>query len=393
MEFKILDNLNEDIIAIRTEAFLVQRNVPKEVELDGRDGEMKHFCLYDGEKLVAYLRAECKGEILHIGRVAVSTELRKMGYGRQLLDYLCDYAKTQEYKGVELGAVHTAQGFYEKMGFVAEGDYYEETGVPHIYMKKVLKKSFCEKVKANFNSILALITAVLFVAGRFVSGTGYVYRPDSYTLFLSVLCILTICATVLSVRFRKKANRLSRVVGWLMPVFAFLGCWIFKAIDIRVDILSNSLKVLVIIFSAFIVSSLLICILHIPNKAIRIVMAVLSVLFVIIFMFFATLAWLIDDFGKNTVIDTVNSPGDMYSAYAISSDQGALGGDTIVVLKDNSKDIKLLSGTLTTPISFIWSGGWMEHPDMEWLDDNVLRIDEKEYYLKNEQGRLEVEIQ
>lgn len=138
MEFRILDNLNDDIVAIRTEAFIVQRGVPKEVELDGRDGEMKHFCLYDGEKLVAYLRAECKGKFLHIGRVAVSTELRKMGYGRKLLDYLCDYAKTQGYKAVELGAVHTAQGFYEKMGFVAEGDYYEETGVPHIYMKKEL---------------------------------------------------------------------------------------------------------------------------------------------------------------------------------------------------------------------------------------------------------------
>lgn len=136
MEFKILDNLNEDIIAIRTEAFIVGRNVPKEVEFDGRDGEMKHFCLYDGDKLVAYLRAERKGNMLHIGRVAVSAELRKMGYGRQLLDFLCDCAKDKGYKAVELSAVNTAQGFYEKMGFVAEGDYYEETGVPHIYMKK-----------------------------------------------------------------------------------------------------------------------------------------------------------------------------------------------------------------------------------------------------------------
>ncbi len=138
MEFKILNDINDEIIALRTEAFVVQRNVPKDVELDGKDPELLHFCLYDKDRLMAYLRTEEKGKILHIGRVAVATELRKKGYGRKLLDYLCEYAKENGFEIVELSAVKTARGFYEKAGFLAEGDYYMETGVPHIYMKKVL---------------------------------------------------------------------------------------------------------------------------------------------------------------------------------------------------------------------------------------------------------------
>lgn len=138
MEFKILNDINDEIIAMRTEAFIKQRGVAENEEFDGRDSELLHFCLYDDGKLVASLRAEELEGFIHIGRVAVLTELRKSGYGRKLIDYLLQYAKDKEFEFVELSAVKTAQGFYEKAGFSAEGDYYLETGVPHIYMKKKL---------------------------------------------------------------------------------------------------------------------------------------------------------------------------------------------------------------------------------------------------------------
>ncbi len=136
MEFKILNDLNNDIINIRKEAFIIGRGVPKETELDGRDGELTHFCLYDGDTLLAYLRAEQTENYLHIGRVAVKKDKRKNGLGRKLMEHLFDYAKSKQFNFIELSAVDTAVGFYEKMGFVSEGNFYLETGVPHIYMKK-----------------------------------------------------------------------------------------------------------------------------------------------------------------------------------------------------------------------------------------------------------------
>ena len=139
MEFKILTDINDEIKKLRTEAFINDRGVKEEEEFDGKDSSLLHFCIYDEEKLLACLRAEKKEDFIHIGRVVVSKESRKNGYGRKLLEYLLSYAKDNGFKFVELSAVKTAQGFYEKVGFSAEGDYYLETGVEHIYMKKVIR--------------------------------------------------------------------------------------------------------------------------------------------------------------------------------------------------------------------------------------------------------------
>ena len=47
----------------------------------------------------------------------INPELRKNGYGRILMEKLCEYAKEKGYSGVELSAVETAVGFYKKQGF------------------------------------------------------------------------------------------------------------------------------------------------------------------------------------------------------------------------------------------------------------------------------------
>lgn len=136
MEFKILDDTNEEIKKLRYNTFVVERNVPEELEFDGKDSEFLHFTLWDGEKIIACLRANKNGDLLHIGRFAVAKEQRKKGYGSALIEKLTEYAKEKGYNGIELSAVETAVEFYEKQGFLKIGKYYLETGVPHIYMKK-----------------------------------------------------------------------------------------------------------------------------------------------------------------------------------------------------------------------------------------------------------------
>ena len=136
MEFKLLYDTNDGIKKLRYDAFVLDRGVPEYLEIDGKDSEFLHFTLWEDDEVVACLRANENGKFLHMGRFAVKKELRKNGYGRVLMEKLCEYAKEKGYFGVELSAVETAVGFYEKQGFTAIGDYYLETGVPHIYMKK-----------------------------------------------------------------------------------------------------------------------------------------------------------------------------------------------------------------------------------------------------------------
>lgn len=140
MEFKILTDTNDEIKKLRYNTFVVERNVPEELEFDGKDNEFLHFTLWDGENIVACLRANENDDFLHMGRFAVVKEKRKHGYGKILMEKLTEYAREQGYKGIELSAVETAVGFYEKQGFLTVGDYYLETGVPHIYMKKEFTK-------------------------------------------------------------------------------------------------------------------------------------------------------------------------------------------------------------------------------------------------------------
>lgn len=140
MEFKLLYDTNDGIKKLRYDTFVVERGVPEDIEFDGKDGEFLHFTLWENDEVVACLRANENGKLLHMGRFAVKKELRKNGYGRILMQELLKYAKENGFLGVELSAVKTAVGFYEKQGFETEGDYYLETGVPHIYMKKEFTK-------------------------------------------------------------------------------------------------------------------------------------------------------------------------------------------------------------------------------------------------------------
>lgn len=136
MEFKILTDTNEEIKKLRYNTFVLERNVPEELEFDGKDNQFLHFTLWDKERIIACLRANENGDLLHMGRFAVLKEQRKKGYGKILMEKLIEYAKEKGYSGIELSAVETAVGFYEKQGFITVGDYYLETGVPHIYMKQ-----------------------------------------------------------------------------------------------------------------------------------------------------------------------------------------------------------------------------------------------------------------
>ena len=138
MEFKLLTDTHEEITRLRYNTFVLDRGVPEEIEFDGKENEFLHFTLWDGEKVLACLRANENGDLLHMGRFAVRKEERKKGYGKILIEKLEEYAKEKGYRGIELSAVETAVGFYEKQGFVKIGDFYLETGVPHIYMKKEL---------------------------------------------------------------------------------------------------------------------------------------------------------------------------------------------------------------------------------------------------------------
>ena len=71
--------------------------------------------------------------------MAVSRALRGADLGKDVLLALVAASRARGDTEVSLHAQCSAEGFYLKNGFVARGDVFEEAGIRHIDMVRVLK--------------------------------------------------------------------------------------------------------------------------------------------------------------------------------------------------------------------------------------------------------------
>lgn len=76
--------------------------------------------------------------IVQLRQMAVDNTIQKAGYGRELMGYAEQIAKESNYRTMYLHARKTAIGFYQKLGYEIQGDYFLEIGIPHIEMIKNL---------------------------------------------------------------------------------------------------------------------------------------------------------------------------------------------------------------------------------------------------------------
>src|SRR4051812_3960176 len=123
--------------AIRHEVFVVEQEVPVELEWDGLDGECRHALAEDS----AGNAIGC-GRLLpdgHIGRMAVQAQWRGKGVGSALLRHLILLARGVGHERAVLNAQVHAMPFYARYGFTACGDTFDEAGIPHQAMALPLR--------------------------------------------------------------------------------------------------------------------------------------------------------------------------------------------------------------------------------------------------------------
>ncbi len=127
------DRLREDAQALRTEVFVIEQNVPIELEWDEDDSVSLHAVAYD-----AHGQPVGTGRLLpdgHIGRMAVVQSLRGRGIGRQVLLALIAEARDHGHQELLLHAQTHAIAFYQREGFVCEGEEFIEADMPHRRMR------------------------------------------------------------------------------------------------------------------------------------------------------------------------------------------------------------------------------------------------------------------
>jgi len=133
-----------EITRSRCEVFIQEQKIICEEELDGLDDKCIHVFLEENERVVAYCRIVPKGinyENISIGRVLVLNEFRKKGIAQEMLKETVEYIKSnfQENK-IVLSSQLYAKSLYESVGFIVTSDIYEEAGIPHVKMHKLLIK-------------------------------------------------------------------------------------------------------------------------------------------------------------------------------------------------------------------------------------------------------------
>ncbi|MEO6799238.1 MAG: GNAT family N-acetyltransferase [Rhodanobacter sp.] len=121
------------LLDLRHKVFIEEQHVPEQRERDGLDGDCWHVLARDaaGQPIgCGRLTPAHK-----IGRMAVLPDWRGQGVGVALLRELISRARTQGWPEVALDAQVSAIGFYERAGFVAHGEEFEDAGMAHRSMR------------------------------------------------------------------------------------------------------------------------------------------------------------------------------------------------------------------------------------------------------------------
>ena len=140
IEIVTYDMLHADAIMIRKIVFEDEQGFEEEFDEIDENDIAKHMVFYKDGEPIGTCRYYMQDGEYRIGRIAVVKEYRGKGLGEFIVRVAED--KVFEIGGREsvLSAQVRAKGFYEKIGYVEEGEIYMEEMCPHIKMRKKLTK-------------------------------------------------------------------------------------------------------------------------------------------------------------------------------------------------------------------------------------------------------------
>ena len=215
---------------------------------------------------------------------------------------------------------------------------------------------------------------VLYPAGIILTGCfGYHFALFSIPGFVIGLAALSVLAVVLDLACRNTTE--NRVLQILLAILTPLS-------------LVNSVFCVFACPQIEVIASLLLstgCCCYLTAKhgkpmGLKIAAFVLAGVMILPIGFLNFLALIFGNFGQDTVVKTVASPSGEYYAQVIDSDQGALGGDTVVDVYQDW-ELNALLFKITKKPQTVYFGDWGESQNMQiyWKDDHCLVINSVEY--------------
>jgi predicted GNAT family N-acyltransferase len=90
----------------------------------------------DDELVACCMLTKISGDTCKLRQMAVSQKMQRNGIGAALMHFAENVARDAGYRSMIMNARKTAQGFYEKLGYKADGKEFIEVTIPHFEMRK-----------------------------------------------------------------------------------------------------------------------------------------------------------------------------------------------------------------------------------------------------------------
>ena len=122
----------EVAFSIRHAVFVMEQNVPENIEWDKFEKTSTHILACFNEKPIGTARWRETDKGFKLERFAVLENYRSLGVGTALVRFVL-----KEFKGknnIYLHAQEHVIGFYKKLHFVGVGDIFYEAGIAHLKM-------------------------------------------------------------------------------------------------------------------------------------------------------------------------------------------------------------------------------------------------------------------
>ncbi|HWL67616.1 MAG TPA: GNAT family N-acetyltransferase [Geminicoccus sp.] len=124
-------------LEVRCTVFCDEQGVALAEEIDGLDDQCRHLVATVVGRVVGTARLRAygpDGAVGKIERVALLKEARGLGLGQRLVRFAAQVLTAQGHATLLLNAQTYAQGFYARLGFRAEGEPFDDAGIPHVAM-------------------------------------------------------------------------------------------------------------------------------------------------------------------------------------------------------------------------------------------------------------------
>jgi len=131
--FSPLGNL---AFALRREVFVVEQQIAEDEEFDAHDLTARHLVALSEGHVAGTLRLIAEAETVRIGRVAVAQAFRGQGIAAAMMRFAMQHAAAAGQTRFRLDAQVDKVGFYERLGFVAHGEPFDDgSGIMHLAMR------------------------------------------------------------------------------------------------------------------------------------------------------------------------------------------------------------------------------------------------------------------